>query len=134
MSSQFNSILYIYLSVYLPTYLSVCLSVYLSIYLSIYLSVCLSVFQFLNLCTVGRTPWTSDQPVARPLRTHRTTQTQNKCTQTSMSRVGFEPTIPVFEPAKTIRILDRAATVIGQLPLFILETDVLKCKLKWQIV
>jgi hypothetical protein len=27
--------------------------------------------------TVGRTPWTSDQPVARPLPTRRTTQTQN---------------------------------------------------------
>jgi hypothetical protein len=26
----------------------------------------------------GRTPWTSDQPVARPQPTHRTTQTQNK--------------------------------------------------------
>jgi hypothetical protein len=30
--------------------------------------------------TEGRTPWTSDQPVARPLPTHRTTQTQNKHT------------------------------------------------------
>jgi hypothetical protein len=30
--------------------------------------------------TVGRTPWTSDQSVARPLPTHRTTQTQNKRT------------------------------------------------------
>jgi hypothetical protein len=40
-----------------------------------------------------------DQPVARPLPTHRTTQTQNKRTQASMSRVGFEPTIPVFEQA-----------------------------------
>jgi hypothetical protein len=30
--------------------------------------------------TVGWTPWTSDQSVARPLSTHRTTQTQNKCT------------------------------------------------------
>jgi hypothetical protein len=28
--------------------------------------------------TDGRTPWTSDQLVARPLSTHRTTQTQNK--------------------------------------------------------
>jgi hypothetical protein len=28
--------------------------------------------------TVGRTPWASDQLVARPLPTHRTTQTQNK--------------------------------------------------------
>jgi hypothetical protein len=38
-------------------------------------------FQFLNLYTVGRTPWTGDQPVARPLPTHRTAQTQNKRTQ-----------------------------------------------------
>jgi hypothetical protein len=29
---------------------------------------------------VGRTPWTGDQPVARPLPTHRTTRTQNKRT------------------------------------------------------
>jgi hypothetical protein len=35
-------------------------------------------FQFLNLYTVGRTPWTRDQPVARPLRTHRTAQTEKK--------------------------------------------------------
>jgi hypothetical protein len=35
--------------------------------------------QFRNLFyTVGRTPWTSDQPVARPLPTHGTTQTQTK--------------------------------------------------------
>jgi hypothetical protein len=30
-----------------------------------------------------------------------------------MPRVGFEPTIPVFEQAKTFHALDRAATVIG---------------------
>jgi hypothetical protein len=30
-----------------------------------------------------------------------------------MPWVGFEPTIPVFERAKTIHALDRAATVIG---------------------
>jgi hypothetical protein len=29
-----------------------------------------------------------------------------------MPRVGFEPTILVFERAKTVRVLDRAATVI----------------------
>jgi hypothetical protein len=62
---------------------------------------------------VGRTPWTSDQPVARPLPTHRTTQTQNKCTQTSMPWVGFEPTIPMSERAKTVYALDRTATVSG---------------------
>jgi hypothetical protein len=66
-----------------------------------------------SLYTVGRTPWTGDQPVARPLPTHRTTQTQNKRTQTSMPRVGSEPTIPVFERAKTVNALDRAAIVIG---------------------
>jgi hypothetical protein len=29
-----------------------------------------------------------------------------------MPRVGFEPTIPVFEQAKTVHALDRVATVI----------------------
>jgi hypothetical protein len=38
-------------------------------------------FSFLTLYTVCRTPWTGDQPVTRPLPTHRTTQTQNKRTQ-----------------------------------------------------
>jgi hypothetical protein len=38
-------------------------------------------FQFRNLFyTEGRSPWTSDQPVASPLPTHRETQTQNKST------------------------------------------------------
>jgi hypothetical protein len=52
-------------------------------------------------------------PVARPLPTHTTTQTQNKCTQTSMPRLGFEPTTPVFERVKTVHSLDRAPTLIG---------------------
>jgi hypothetical protein len=30
-----------------------------------------------------------------------------------MPRVGLEPTIPVFERAKTVHALDRAAIVIG---------------------
>jgi hypothetical protein len=30
-----------------------------------------------------------------------------------MPRVGFEPTIPVFEREKTVHALDHAATVIG---------------------
>jgi hypothetical protein len=45
-------------------------------------------------------PWTGDQPVARPLPTHRTTQIEE--TQTSMPRVGFEPTMAVFEKTKTL--------------------------------
>jgi hypothetical protein len=70
-------------------------------------------FSFLIRYTVGRTPWTGDQPVSRPLPTHMATQTQNKRTQTSMPRVEFEPTTPVFEQAKTVHALDRAATLIG---------------------
>jgi hypothetical protein len=42
-------------------------------------------FQFLKIYTVDGTPWTGDQPVAMPLPTQRTTQTQNKHNQTSMS-------------------------------------------------
>jgi hypothetical protein len=98
-----------------------------AIYLSIYLSICLSIygstdllldhgllFSFLILYTVDRTPWTWDQPVARPLPTHKTTQTQNRRTQTSMPWVGIEPTIPVFEQTKTVHTLDHPVTVIGR--------------------
>jgi hypothetical protein len=42
-----------------------------------------------------------------------TTQKQNKRTQISIPRVGFEPTILVFEREKTVHALERAATVIG---------------------
>jgi hypothetical protein len=76
-------------------------------------SVCFAVASFsvfLILYTVGRTPWTGDQPVARPLPKHRIPQTQNKRTQTYMPPVGFEPTITVLERAKTVLALDLAAT------------------------
>jgi hypothetical protein len=53
-----------------------------------------------------------DQHVARSLPTNRTTQTQNKRTLTSMLRVGFETTTPVFKREKTVHAIDRAATVI----------------------
>jgi hypothetical protein len=33
-------------------------------------------FQFLNLYIVGRSPWTGDQPVARPLPIYKTTNTE----------------------------------------------------------
>jgi hypothetical protein len=57
------------------TYLSIHLSIY--IYLSVYLRFYnpfarpRPLFQFLNQYTVGRTPWTGDQLVARPLPAHR---------------------------------------------------------------
>jgi hypothetical protein len=41
------------------------------------------IFQILNLYIVGRTAWMEDQPIARPLPTHKTTQTPNKRAQTS---------------------------------------------------
>jgi hypothetical protein len=95
-----------------------------SLYISLWLySLCghWPLFQSLTLFTIGRTPWTGDQPIARPLPTHRTTQPQNKRTQTSMPQVGFEPMIPVFERAKTVHALDRAATMIGIISVYILH-------------
>jgi hypothetical protein len=82
---------------------------------------------FLIFYTASRTPWASDQPVARSLPTHRTTQIQNKCTQTSMPQVGFEHTIPVFEGAKTVHTANRAATVIvfWMLLLYVYSMDTL---------
>jgi hypothetical protein len=88
-----------------------CTSIYLWLYSSL---LDLAHFSsFLILYTVGRTTCTGDEPVARPLPTHRTTQTRNKRTQTSMTWVGFEPTIPAFERAKTVHALDRGTTVTG---------------------
>jgi hypothetical protein len=90
---------------------------YLSIYLWLY-SPLLDLgrfFSFLTLYRVGRTPWTGEQPVARPLPTRKTTRIENKHTQTFMPLVGFELTIPAFEREKALYALDRAATVIGRL-------------------
>jgi hypothetical protein len=50
-----------------------------------------------------------------------------------MPWVGFEPTIPVLERAKTFHILDRAATVIGTSGLIIII--IINCKwvlTRWQ--
>jgi hypothetical protein len=68
--------------------------------------------------TDGRTLWTGDQLVARPLPNHRTTQTQKNAHthQTSMPWVGFETTIPASERAKTVQALERSATVTGKNP------------------
>jgi hypothetical protein len=81
----------------------------------------LSFFQFVILYTVGRTPLTGYQPVASPLSTHRTAQAQNKNTQTSMPRVGFESTTPAFKWAKTVHALDCAASVAGPLSLLLIK-------------
>jgi hypothetical protein len=38
---------------------------------------------------------------------------RTKKDKTPIPRVGFEPVIPLFERAKTVQALDRAATEIG---------------------
>jgi hypothetical protein len=110
---RFNHILFFFLQ----KALKICIKFYQFVVLTVYGSTAFvdlgRFFSFLIRYSVGRNPWTGDQPVARPLPTHRTTQTQNKRIQTSIPRVGFEPRIPVFERAKIVHALDRAVTVIG---------------------
>jgi hypothetical protein len=73
-------------------------------------------FSFLIFYTVGRTPLDGGSAHRKAATyTHRTARTENKRTQTSMPQVGFDPMITVFERAKIIHALDRAATVIGLL-------------------
>jgi hypothetical protein len=67
-----------------------------------------------------------DQPIARPIPAYETAQTQNKSTQTSTPQVGFEPTISVFERAKTVHASDRAAIVIGM-------ESIQKCKYRYRL-
>jgi hypothetical protein len=43
-----------------------------------------------------------------------------------MTRVGFKPTTPAFKRAKTVHVLDRAATVIGII-YYIIYTNRLVC-------
>jgi hypothetical protein len=66
-----------------------------------------------NFFTVGRTTWTGDQPVARLLPKHRTTQTQNKRIHTPNIHAltgirTHDPSVRAGEDA-----LDHAATVMG---------------------
>jgi hypothetical protein len=73
-------------------------------------------FVFLNLYTFGGTLWKGDQPIARPLPTHRTTQTQNKRRQTT-ALSGIRTHNPAFQHAETVHALGRTATLIGWPPL-----------------
>jgi hypothetical protein len=67
--------------------------------------------QFLNLIqSVGLLGWGISPSQGRYL--YRKTETQNKHRQTAIPSVGFDPTIPMFERAKTVHALDHAAAVI----------------------
>jgi hypothetical protein len=67
-----------------------------------------------SIRTVGRTPWTGDQPDSRPLPTQDNTM-QKKRGHTSMPRTIFEPAIPMFERPKTVRASDRSAIGTGEI-------------------
>jgi hypothetical protein len=62
-------------------------------------------FLFLNLHTVGRTPWTGDFPVARPLPAHRTTQTESTQADThALSGIRtHDPSVRVGEDGSCLR-------------------------------
>lgn len=49
--------------------------------------------------TVSRAPWMGDQPIIKRLPIHKT-RTQKTSRFSSMHRVWFDPTIPVFERAR----------------------------------
>jgi hypothetical protein len=66
-------------------------------------------FSFLIFYTVGRTPWTEDHSVARPLPAHRTAQTQYK------TRTQIHASSGIRTQTKIVHDLDRAATLIGPL-------------------
>jgi hypothetical protein len=65
----------------------------------------------MHIQSVGVLGWGISPSQGRYLHTEQ--HKQNKNTQTSMPRVGVEPTIKVFERAKTVHALDCAATVMG---------------------
>jgi hypothetical protein len=87
--------------------------------------------ELLILQRVCRTPWTGDQPVAKPLQ-----YKHSKCRHISTPRVQFDPTIPVLERQKTFRALDRTATMIYKLRInlwiLVQGTDLSQC-LRMQI-
>jgi hypothetical protein len=109
----------VYLSTYLQTYQPTHQPTYLPTYLPIYVwlySPLLDLgrfFSFLILYAVGRTPWTGDQPIARPLPTHRTTQTQKKSRHPCL-KWDSNPQSQCLRGAKTVHVLDRADTVVGE--------------------
>jgi hypothetical protein len=73
-------------------------------------------FSFLILYTVGRSPWTGDQPVARPLAVPRTTQTQNKRRQYKHPCLDWDPNLQSQRSReRRVHASYRAETLIGLL-------------------
>jgi hypothetical protein len=53
--------------------------------------------------SVGRTPWTGDQAIARPLSTQRTIQTQNKCIKISNGIRTHDPSVRAGDDLSCLR-------------------------------
>jgi hypothetical protein len=68
-------------------------------------------FQFRDTFTDGRIPWRSDQPLARPLPEHRTTQTQNKHIPNIHSLYGIRTHDPGFRASEDSTCHDRMSAV-----------------------
>jgi hypothetical protein len=79
-----------------------------------------SLFQFFNLYIVSWTPWAGDKPVARPLHTHRTTQTQNTDIHALSGIHAHDPSVWAGEDVSFLR---PRATVIGALTVHKLQDD-----------
>jgi hypothetical protein len=60
-------------------------------------------FTFLILYTPGRNPWTWDQPVARPLPTHRTKQNNRTDIHTSSGIRTHDPSVSADEDGSCLR-------------------------------
>jgi hypothetical protein len=63
-------------------------------------------------------------PARRKAATYTGQHKHKKRGQTSVLRVGFEHTIPVFERAKIFYVLDRAATVIVILTFGVIYSEI----------
>jgi hypothetical protein len=92
---------------------------------------------FLILCPVCRTAWTGDQPVARPLPTHRTTKhTINTNIHTSVNPIGCkQPSFRSIPPMGFKPTISVSVTVIGtniRQPRKILEV-LKKAEWKWEV-
>jgi hypothetical protein len=78
----------------------------------------LAAFLFPDLFTIGRTPWTCDQPVAKPLPKHRTAQTQNKhiyYTLNINAQGGIQTRNHGLRAIETVHAWDRSATATGRM-------------------
>jgi hypothetical protein len=78
------------------------------IYLSVYLWLCRPfgpwpLFSFFIFYTVGRTPWTGDQPVARQLPAHGTPQSQNKMHMDILAASGIRTHDPTVWASSCLR-------------------------------